>query len=121
MLFDFDACIIPKKETREDKGTMEHALSSQQFGEIVAQRRRHTDGEVLKDEESSALDKLKEAGYVVLKRPPIGLFKNKSLYGIDPYDPDLTTMQKLQIVEECKVNPWFFYFVLCRPGEPEVA
>lgn len=99
---------------------MEHALSSKQFSEITAQRRRYTDGEILKDEES-ALDKLKEAGYVILKRPPIGMFKNKSLYGIDPYDPNLTDMQKLQIVEECKVNPWFFYFVICRTVEPEVV
>ena len=34
---------------------------------------------------------------------------NPALSGVDPFDPDLTNETKLLIVNECKINPWYFF------------
>lgn len=67
------------------------------------------------------LDNLEKGGYVIIKKPPVEVFRNKSLIGVNPYAEDLTDMQKLQIIEECKVNPWYFYLVLGKNGALEIG
>ena len=34
---------------------------------------------------------------------------NPALSGVDPFDPNLTNETKLLIVNECKINPWYFF------------
>lgn len=34
--------------------------------------------------------------------------KNKNLIGVDPYDPNLTSKQKREILKECMDNYWYF-------------
>lgn len=40
--------------------------------------------------------------------------KNEDLKDVDPYDPNLTQEQKQAILEECKVNPWYFFREIVR-------
>ena len=42
---------------------------------------------------------------------------NKNLQGVDPYDPDLTTQQKLEVFRECSENRWYFYREVFRVPE----
>jgi hypothetical protein len=101
---------------------MNHALSPKQFSDAVLPDRRQADGDVQQSfTPAEMLERLSGAGYVILKKPPVEVFHNKSLIGLDPYAPDLTIMQKLQVVEECKVNPWYFYFVFSKESAPEIA
>jgi hypothetical protein len=39
---------------------------------------------------------------------------NPALVGVDPYDPNLTQEQIVSIVEECKLNPWYFFREIAR-------
>jgi len=78
---------------------MNHAINPKQFSEIVAEKRRHTDGDaVAVDPATNVLAELDRAGYVIVKKPPIDQFRNKSLIDVDPYDPNLSDMRKLQII-----------------------
>lgn len=38
---------------------------------------------------------------------------NPALEGVNPYDPHLTAEQKLAILEECKINPAYFFSEVC--------
>lgn len=39
---------------------------------------------------------------------------NPTLIGVDPFSPDLTVEQMVQIQLECKYNPWYFYREVLR-------
>lgn len=39
---------------------------------------------------------------------------NPRLIGIDPFSPDLSTEQMMEIALECKINPWFFFREIAR-------
>lgn len=44
--------------------------------------------------------------------------RDTTLEGIDPNDPKLTTEQKLAILEECRINPEYFFAAVCQyPSE----
>lgn len=34
---------------------------------------------------------------------------NRALIDVDPHDPNITEQQIYMVVEECKVNPWYFF------------
>jgi hypothetical protein len=46
--------------------------------------------------------------------------QNPALKGLDPYDPNLTVEQKLAILEECKINPDYYFGVVCK-AETQVS
>ncbi len=37
-----------------------------------------------------------------------------SLIGVDPFSPDLSQEQIVAIVQECKINPWYFFREIAR-------
>jgi hypothetical protein len=44
---------------------------------------------------------------------------DESLLGIDPHDDNLTSEQQSRIIEECRINPWYFFrevFRVLTPG-----
>jgi len=51
-----------------------------------------------------------------LLRPPLFIFTlyDKDLIDIDPYDPNLTTIQKSKIILECTRNPWYYFREVAR-------
>lgn len=52
---------------------------------------------------------------------PLALYQPE-LQGVDPYDPNLTTTQKLMIAAEAKHNPWYYLREIARvpvSGSPE--
>lgn len=50
--------------------------------------------------------------------PSVVTLKNRSLENIDPWDDaSLTPELKKAILEECRVNPWYFFKVALKPPQ----
>lgn len=59
---------------------------------------------------------LKSIG-IVNNKFMLGIY-NKSLIGVNPYDPDLTPSQKIDIIKECMDNIWYYLREVVRiPNE----
>lgn len=50
----------------------------------------------------------------IINHTPCLQLHNKELRNVDPYDPKLSTEQILMIVQECKVNPFYFFREISR-------
>ena len=47
---------------------------------------------------------------------------DRELQGVDPHDPDISEEQKLRIITEVAINPWYFFRECVRvpaKGSPE--
>lgn len=41
---------------------------------------------------------------------------DRSLVGIDPFDPEISLENQIRVAAECKINPWFYFREIARVG-----
>lgn len=81
--------------------------------DLISQMRVGTKHHLASAEFNQYMDKINITRKLTLASLTI---TQSELIGVDPYSPDLTDDQKIRIIHECKINPWYFLRVFIRSG-----